>query len=87
MHLEIFSAVIVGKLFPRRDIAERKDVHATPVDIGLAIRRAGVINKAGPIRRYVPVDHARLARPEKVFPAVLFHLFGCSGASDVFDDA
>lgn len=87
MHLEIFLAVIVGKLFAGRDVAEGKDIYATLVDIDFTIRRTGVVDKASCIRRYVPVDHAPLARPEKVLPAILFHLFGSGGASEIFDDA
>jgi hypothetical protein len=87
MHLEIFFAVIVGKFFARLDVTERENIHTTPADIDLTIRRAGVIDKAGSIRRYVPVDHARIARPKKVLPAILFYLFSCGWASEVFDDA
>jgi hypothetical protein len=87
MDLEIFLAVIVGKFLARLDVAEREDIHATLADGDLAIRRAGVIDKAGSIRRYVTVDHARIARPKKVFPAILFYLLGRGWPSDVFDDA
>src|SRR5690606_22270867 len=47
MHLEIFLAVIVGELFARLDSAEREDIYATPADIDLTIRRAGVVDEAG----------------------------------------
>lgn len=87
MHIEIFLAVIVEKFFARLDVAEREDIHATLTDLDLAVRHAGVVDKAGGIRRNVPVDHARVARPKKVFSAILFHLLGCSWASEVFDNA
>lgn len=87
MHLKIFFAVIVGKFFARLYVTEREKIHTTLADIDLAIRRAGVVDKAGCIRRYVPVDHARIARPKKVLPAILFYLLSCGGASEVFDDA
>jgi len=87
MHLEIFFAVIVGKFFARLDVAERENIHATLADIDLAIRRAGVVDKASCIGRYVPVDHARIACPKKVLPAILLYLLNCGWASEVFDDA
>jgi hypothetical protein len=87
MHIEIFLAVIVGKFFARLDVAERENIQATLADIDLAIRCAGVVDKAGGVRRYVPVDHARIACPKKVLPAVLFYLLGRGWASEVFDDA
>ena len=87
MNLEIFLAVIVGKFFARLDVAEREDKDATLADIDLAIRRAGVVDEAGGIRRDVPVDHARVARPKKVLPAIFLDLLGGGWAADVFDDA
>lgn len=87
MHLEIFFAVIVGKFFARLDVTERENIHTTPADIDLTIWCAGVVDKAGCIRRYVPVDHARIARPKKVLPAILLYLFSRGRASEVFDDA
>jgi hypothetical protein len=87
MDTEIFLSVVVRKLFARLDGAESKDIDAAPADDCFAIRRAGVVDEAGGIRRYVPVDHARAARPEEVLPAILLHLRGCGGAPDVFNDA
>jgi hypothetical protein len=87
MDLEIFLAVIIGKFFAMLDIAEREDIYATLVYRGLAIRQARVVDKASGIRRYIPVDHARVARPKKVLPAILLHLLGCGWTSEVFDDA
>jgi hypothetical protein len=87
MHLEILLAVIVAELFARLDGAEREDIYAPVADIDLTIRCAGVVDEAGGIRRYVPVDHARVARPEEILPAILLYLLGCGGASEVFDDA
>lgn len=87
MNLEIFLAIIVEKLFARLDGAEREDIYAPLADIDLAIRRAGMVDEAGGIHRYVAVDHARVARPEEVLPAILLDLFGGGGASEVFDDA
>jgi hypothetical protein len=87
MHLEILLAVIVEKLFAGLDVAEREDIYTTLEDIGLAIRRARMVDEAGAIRRYVPVYHGRLACPKKVLPAILLYLLGCGWASEVFDDA
>jgi hypothetical protein len=87
MYLEIFLAVIVRELFARPDCAERENIYSTFADNDLAIRRAGVVDEASGIRRDVPVDHARVARPEEVLPAILLDLFGCRGAPEVFDDA
>jgi len=87
MYLEILFAVIVREFFSRFDVTKREDIYATLVDIDLAVRRAGVVDKAGCIRRYVPVDHALAARPKKVFPAILFYLFKRRWAPDVFDNA
>ena len=87
MHLEIFLSVIVRKFFAGLDIAERENKYTTLEDIDLAIRCARMIDEAGGIRRYVPVDHGRLACPKKVLPAILLYLLGCGWASEVFDDA
>jgi hypothetical protein len=46
-----------------------------------------VVDEAGDIRRYIPVDHARIARPEKIFPAIFFDLLGRCGVPEIFDDA
>jgi hypothetical protein len=87
MHLKIFLAVIVEKFFAGLDVAKREDKYTTLEDIDLAIRRARMVDEASDIRRYVPVYHARGARPEKVLPAILLYLLGCRRASEVFDDA
>jgi len=53
----------------------------------LAVWRTRVVDESGDIRRYVPVDHARIARPEKIFAAIFFDLLGRGGAPEIFDDA
>ena len=86
MELEVFFSVIIGKLFARLDCAEGEDINPTISDPNLAIRSAGVVDEASGIRRNVSVDHAHVARPEEILPAILLNLFGCGGASKVFDN-
>ncbi|CEJ87729.1 hypothetical protein HYPGJ_31339 [Hyphomicrobium sp. GJ21] len=87
MHIEIFLAVVIGKLFARLDGTECDYINATPTDLDLAIRRARMIDEAGDVRGDVAVDHGRIARPEEILAAVQLHLSGRGGTSDIFDDA
>jgi hypothetical protein len=87
MELEVFFSVIVGKLFASLDCAEGENIKSTITDPDFAVRSAGVVDEASHIRRNVSVDHAHLTRPEKVLPAIFLYLFGCGGASKVFDYA
>jgi len=86
MELEVFFSVIVGKLSTRMDGADGEDIDSTIADPSFAIWSAGVINEASDIRRNVSVDHGRGTCPEEILPAIVPHLFGCSGATKVLDD-
>jgi hypothetical protein len=86
MDLEVFFSIIVCKLFARLDCAEGKYINSTIADFDLAIRSAGVVDESCDILRNVSIDHAHLTRPEEVLPAIHLDLFGCCGASKVFDD-
>jgi hypothetical protein len=86
MEIEVFFSIIVGKLFAWLDCAAGKDVNSTTTDPDLAVRSAGVVDEASDIRRNVSVDHGLVTRPEEILPAILPHLFGCGGASEVLDD-
>lgn len=86
MQIEILFTIIVGQLFARPDRSPGENIYATIANSDLAIRRAGVIDKAGRILRNVAVDHTRGACPEKVLPAIFLDLFVCRGAPEVLDD-
>jgi len=86
MELKIFFSVIVGKLFARPDCTEGENAKSTTTDPDFTVRSAGVVDEASDVRRNVSVDHSRVSRPEEVLPAILPQLFGCGGASEVFDN-
>lgn len=86
MELEIFVSIIVRKLFARLDCTNSEDVKSTAMEPHLAVRCTRVVDEASDILRNISIDHGRITGPEEILPAILPHLLGRGGASDVFDD-
>jgi hypothetical protein len=84
--VKIFGVVVVGELLSGLDILFSKNKNALPIQINLAVRRAGVIDAPREVAFDIAVNHRVTRRPKKVATA-LFLLFVGEIATGVLDDA
>lgn len=72
--VEIFFPIVVCKLFPRLNVAERPYVDPAFRAVGLAVGHAGVINVAGKVAFDIAVDDFVFAHFEIILAPVFFAL-------------
>lgn len=87
MHIEVFGAVIVRKLFARFDTSLRENVNSFVTNIYFAVWPAGMVDKTRLIFFNIPVDHRLFTRPEEVLPLIRFYFSWGSWPADILNNA
>ena len=87
VHIKVFGAVVIGKLFTRLYIFLGEDIDSFILNIYLAVWPAGVIDKARLVLFDVAVNHRVVAGPEEIFTCIRFLFCGGCRPAGVFNNA